>query len=554
MGAYPGVASDLKQDQVVLPQDFDIAYARKALAQIRSAVEGNGIDPAHVLLGTVDGKILEFQGALHFRLVVKASESHSPSPKMASGEQLQTVRSRGELDTEIRAYTSKTLDDPGIGGRLAAAILARADKGFGLGGSEIPSGLPVRHFVIQEPCPTCKGAAKTACPHCHASGRLPCPTCNGTKMAVCYACKGRKTKDTPNGKVPCPICHGHGRITCKPCKATGTIPCGTCQTTGKVVCSTCAGSGHKTHRTTIEIMAVANSDFDTASLPSRAVQIIEKMGGKFMAQGHATLETQPVRPDGEKGAFILPCTFSLPYADIGIVFPGQKCRAVVFGQRARIVDAPPFLDRLLIGPVRKLQSAARGGNAYGALRQAARAKAIRTAIIAAAQHSESKAVLELRRAYPVGLSAMAAQKIIALINKSLNRVTAVPALIGMGGGLIAAAGLYALNFSEAFRAALSSHLGHSMAMNAFDLFILLCGGFLATMAGSLNARRAVRSILGGESASGANRLVVRRLWITLSGWLLSAGIFVVLARLFFDGAESNPAPAWFRMVSGFLGI
>lgn len=556
MGAYPEAVFSVKQDQTVLPQDFDIAYARKALAQIRAAVDGNGIDPAQVLLGTVDGKILEFQGSVHFRMIVKTSESDAPPLKMAPGEQLQTVRSRGELDTEIRAYTSKTFDDPGTGSRLAAAILARADKGFGLGGSEIPSGIPVRHFVIQEPCPTCKGSTKTVCAPCHATGRLPCPTCKGTKMAVCYMCKGSKTKDMPNGKVPCHICHGHGRIICKPCKATGTIPCGTCQTTGKIACRSCAGTGHKTHRTSVEIMAAANSDFDTGSLPTRAAQIIEKMGGKFMAQGHATLEAQPVRPNGEKGAFLIPCAFRLPYADIGIVLPGQKCRAVVFGEKARIVDVPPFLDRLLIGPVQKLQSAARSGNAYGALRQSARAKAIRTAIFVAAQHSESKAVLELRRAYPVGLSAMAAQKIIALINKSLNRVTAVPALVGMGAGLIVAAGLYALAFSEGFRAALAPHLNSSMAVASVDFLMFALGGLLTAMAGSLNARRAVRSILGkeNEAGSGTGRLVVRRLWITASGWILSIGIFVALACLFFDGAETNPTPAWLVFLRGTLGI
>ncbi|HRC26605.1 MAG TPA: hypothetical protein PKX87_04145 [Alphaproteobacteria bacterium] len=553
MAAHPGAALAIRQDRAVLAQDFDIAYAGKALAQVRAAVEGNGLDPAQVLLGTVDGSLLIFQGRIRFRLVLKTTESDTAPLKLASGEQSQTVRSRGDLESEIRTYTTRLMEDPGIGARLTGVLMERTDKGFGLGGSEIPTGLPARHFVIQETCPTCRGGMKVACGRCHATGRLPCPNCRGTKMAMCPACKARKYKDTPQGKVPCPVCHARGQVTCRPCKATGTMPCGTCHTTGKVSCTVCAGTGHKTHRTTVEVMMAANSDFDISGLPAPAARIIEKIGGKFMAQGHAVLEAGAVQPDGEKGAYVIPCTFRLPYAEVGLAFPGHKYQAVVFGEKARIVDMPPFLDRMLGGAVRRLQEAARGGSAYGALKQAAQAKAIRVAIVAAAQYTEPKAVAELRRVYPVGLSALAAQKIIHLLAVSLNRVTLGPALIGMTGGLVAAGALYATLFSPGVRAALASAFPGS-GMTAADLLTFVAGGFLTVLGGAFNARRAVRAILGRESgqSDGARKLVVRRLWITVGGWVLSAAVFVGVAFAMFNGAES--VPGWFAALRGVLGI
>lgn len=550
MATHPGGALAARQDHRVLAQDFDIAYAGKALAQVRAAVEGNGIDPAQVLLGTVDGSTLKFTGRIRFRLVMKTTESDSPPLKLATGEQAQTVRSQGDLESEIRTYTTRLMEDPGIGARLTNVLMARTDKGFGLGGSEIPTELPARHFIIQETCPTCKGGMKVACGRCHATGRLPCLNCKGTRMAMCPACKGRKSKDTPQGKVPCPVCHARGQVTCRPCKATGSMPCGTCHTTGKTTCTACAGTGHKTRRTTVEVLMAANSDFDVSSLPAPAARIIEKMGGKFMSQGHAVLETGAVQAGEDKGAYVIPCTFNLSYAEIGLVFPGHKYQAIVFGEKARIVDMPPFLDRLLGSSIRRLEEAAKGGSAYGALKQAARAKAIRAAIVAAAQYPESKAVVELRRVYPVGLSAMAAQKIVRLITGSLNRVTLGPALIGMLGGLVVAAGLYGLLFSSGVRAALPA----GSAGAALDLLAFVAGGFMTVLGGAFNARRAVRAILGGEDGQsrGAQKLVVRRMWITLSGWVLSAVVFVVLAKLSFDGAAV--VPAWFQSLRAGLGI
>lgn len=520
-------------------------YGQKALIRVRKAVEGNGLDPETVLLGEIEGDTYSFEAHVYFRFIPKTTEENLPGGR-PPGATFQILPTRADLDREIAVYTHKIVEDPTSGAQAAAAILARPDRGFGFTQETLPAAFAPKNYLLKENCPDCKGAAKSACAKCQGSGKTACPKCKTTKFSICPLCYGRKT--SADKKTKCIKCLGHGRIPCMACHQTGHIPCTSCGGTGKNTCKTCAGTGWTGRKITVDMGVVADYDYNRGALPAELASVVEKLGPKTVAQGYAHLEPGPVGRGEDRSSFVIPCRLTMPFAKVGIMLPDQNFTCTIFGHNARVTGLPPFLDKLVEPGVRELRKAAASGNiALPHIRKACQFRTLRSALLAAARTSPGQAIETLRREHGTTLSVPMIKNIVALANRALNRIATIPTLIGMGIGLSAAIGLYALAFSQTGRGLIAGTLPSAMAASAVDVLIFLTGGFLTTAAASAGARHAFRSVLGDLAEQG--KTTIRRRWATLLGWAASFVFFLGIAL----ATQGDHAPLWLSILTRSAG-
>lgn len=534
----------IPEEGALQQQELGENYGQKALIRIRKAVEGNGLDPQTVLLGAVEGSTYNFEAHIYFRFTPKTTEENLQAGR-PPGATCQTLPTRADLEREIAVYTHKIIEDPTSGAQAAAVILARPDCGFGFTQETLPAAFAPKNYLLKENCPDCKGATKSACAKCHGSSKTACPKCKTTKFAICPLCYGRKTSADKKNK--CIKCLGHGRIPCMACHQTGYIPCTGCGGTGKNTCKTCSGTGWTGRRITVEMGIVADYDYNRGALPPELAPIVEKLGPKAVAQGYARLESGPVIRGEDRASFIIPCQLTMPFAKVGVMLPDQNFTCTIFGYNGRVTGLPPFLDRLIEPGVRELRKAAASGNiALPHIRKACQFRAIKLALLAAAKTSPGQAIESLRREHGTTLSIAMTKNLVALANRALNRIATLPTLIGMGIGLSAATGIYALAFSQTGRDLISGAISNAALSGLVDLLILLTGGFLTTLGASTGARQTFRSVLG-DVAQGKS--TIRRRWATILGWALSIVFFFGIAL----AAKGEHAPQWLSALTHIAG-
>ncbi|HUY67924.1 MAG TPA: hypothetical protein VMV79_01310, partial [Alphaproteobacteria bacterium] len=163
----------------------------------------------------------------------------------------------------------------------------------------------------------------------------------------------------------------------------------------------------------------------------------------------------------------------MPYADLRMRF-GPDARVVlisVFGKRGVMLGVPPFLDEALKPARKALADAARGG---GPLDDALKARALHDAL--ALELGGKRQAADLRRLYPVGLTADTAGEIMREMRLALGRFTRRERAIAAAGGGLIGAGLLAGWFLTPLHARALPGLPWQAAL-AVDLcaFILILG-------------------------------------------------------------------------------
>lgn len=345
--------------------------------------------------------------------------------------------------------------------------------GYGWGMNEARVTLPQYNAILSatEKCPACAGSGITPCPQCQGQQHVICPFCYGKKEEDCYNCFGTGEDPVHKGQR-CPVCHGTRFAPCRYCQATGIMACPTCQGRGGLPCQACQGTGQITQETMIK--AGANVAFqlgNTTDCPSGLLRTMDRIGVPNLLKGYADIELTPQDPEAEDKT-LLTLNAKLPYAEMKIRFNGKAALVIAFGKKGHLSGVPPFLDAALTSKLNDLKAAASGGKSIEKL---LKIKLIADALNLVLQRKTHPN--DLRRLYPVGLSAPMASQILSLLAQTLKSATfgsrLAMALFGTG---ISAALIGAFYFSS-----LHQQLTTSLSPNAFKTIeilmpLLLMGG------------------------------------------------------------------------------
>ncbi len=308
--------------------------------------------------------------------------------------------------------------------------------GNGWGMHEAQITLPSRSaiFSATEKCPACAGAGLSPCPQCQGQQHVICPFCYGKKEEDCYNCFATGEDPVHKGQR-CPVCHGTRFAPCRYCQATGVMACPTCQGRGGLPCPTCNGTGNLTQETAVS--AGANVSFQLANMtqcPSGLLRTLDRVGVPNLVKGFADISVvPPVDPQLEdKTRLVLKA--ALPYAEMKIRFAGKAALVIAFGKKGYLSGVPAFLDAALTSKLNDLQAVADG---HGSIDKLLKIKLISDGLKLVLQRKTNPN--DLRRLYPVGLSADMATKIMGLLIKALKNVTRTQRLMTaiLGTGLSA---------------------------------------------------------------------------------------------------------------------
>lgn len=527
------------------PPPVDPALAQSAITRIRKQVQGNGLKPSSVELRGMQGHIHAFFGTTSVHFVPDVREGRR-SGRFGDGQIIQP----NQVDAAIGDFIGKVAADRGVLAMVHETILARPDRGFGIGGETIPLPQVSRNFIAHEPCPKCRGSGGSPCHNCHGQMRITCYRCHGQGGVPCITCQGRGQILTPHGPATCHACNGRGLSPCPVCQGQRMITCPECQGQGRKVCDACTGHGWTTRNWTVTLTARTVFRLRTYGLPPALVSLIDRVGpARLAADQHARVtpilgreaEHFSGEADIDSGAALwFLYRAEMPFAELDIAMGKTGIRPKLAGFRARLVDVPDFMDVLLRPGMEALADAAAGGAASGQkILESARYRALGDTLRGLVRGTPKRALKSLGESYSLGMSENAAKKIVKDANTALLRLSLWPRTVTMivmlaaGGALDAGFYLYGLRARaiEAFIPASAPAWG----AGAVDVALLLTLGVMGTHAIRLAASRASKTVLEGLGVVTGARAPLPKpgapgLWLWLALIAISAG-FAILSGL-----------------------
>lgn len=457
--------------------------ADKALLRLRALAQGNGLDPAKIVLTASEEKIYSFEGlATLAPLFETRTERYDGPPR---GKVSDTLPSFAALRDEAKKRETGFRNNPDWITAAAAELRKQPAEGWGLNGARIELPECSLTLAASESCATCQGRANMPCAQCQGRGYDTCIQCRGNRQEFCYYCNfnntgtGTGSSQLTDGRI-CPVCNGLRRTPCRACHGAGQTSCPQCQTRGQIACTTCKGAGQTTEIVHITCGATTSFGLKSEDLPSGLRRGLDRLGIANLAKGHAEIsfvenkaEKEPEEPEeylpgglygvapGARAATlheenpdpgfgapkadtsrspqpVLHYTARMPFADLRVDFSGRKAAVGVFGLRNAFVDVPPFLDDFLTPALGKLIGAIKG---YGSIEDALATRALREAV---ELHLQSKGkVQEFRRLYPVGVSNAVVENILRGTRNSIKRLTLPARVTAATVSALAAAGIFA---------------------------------------------------------------------------------------------------------------
>jgi len=159
-------------------------------------------------------------------------------------------------------------------------------------------------------------------------------------------------------------------------------------------------------------------------------------------------------------------------------------------KKREIKNSPYFLDEVIAPGMKKLEQAALGeGNVEKTVRSAIKYKTIKHAVMAAVRYNPKKSVRAVLHFNPVGLTSVAAQKMVSNANVLLNNATKKQRQTAMAAGAGAGAALAVLYFLSPLRSILLTKIANTTLHVPVDLIIItLCASVGYIIWQSLSAR------------------------------------------------------------------
>lgn len=455
-------------DQIAIDKD----YTSPALALIRKVLKGNGVRMDAITIKHFDGAILNFTATTRLTLNDKIVEK-TVIGKATGGTIFQN---RQAAHNEAKNYASTAWQDPAIANQIKELINQQPYHGFGLDNQTIKLPFLNRDFINHESCNPCHGKGQVQCAKCNGKGSEPCPHCNAQGFEQCHECNGNRQIRNPQGQMQsCHQCHGLGKISCSFCKESRQVQCRICQTKGEIQCKTCSGKGSQSNVISISITAQCTYDFETDSLPEKAISEIKKLGASLADQAQVTLVNKDNEENKQEALHIF-YEIIAPQGSIEFTIKDQTVPAYLFGKKGTIKEIPDFLDSIITPGIKKLEQAASGkGDISKNIHSAIRYKTVRQALIAAARYNSKKSIKALLHYTPLGLSTRTAQNLIENANIALNNMTKKQRTMAIIYGSSSGAILGALYFLSPLRPALLTQINNAALHTPINLIILgLC--------------------------------------------------------------------------------
>lgn len=520
---------------------IDPSLANKALEFIRGLCKGNGIKTDSVTLQECKAEVIPFTAHTYIEIRPQRSDK-----KIAGKSVVGTVVSG---DAEVQQQIDKTIltavGDPGSREKIARLLIARPDHGFGLHGSSLNVDFISHDYCWHENCKNCHGSGRAACARCHGQQREICPECHGKTMTHCPLCRGSGNINGPNGRPQaCNKCHGQRQVMCMMCHRTGRVPCRQCKGTGSSVCTACSGSGWFTHLVHLAAQAITYFEYDRVPVPAEVMPMLDQEPVALLKAKDIEITPEPM--PAQSNALGVKYDVKLPFGEITFAMKKKTIKAFLFGNNAKLLEVPTFLEKLIASGMKELEAAATGaGSVSGHLQKAGRFRLIAIALLNAAQSSSKKTVGMLLKKYPVGLSMETAKKIADLSDKATARITRKPRYYGLFFGLILVAALYAAYYIGPGRAMITPHIANPDLNIVIDLFIIFLGGTLTTICIQMASANALRKGIGHLVPEKDRKKLVPK--TRSSGWLGYIGgleIYFVMIEASLHYAPHN-TPAWF---------
>lgn len=524
--------------------------AAKAFERLRKLADGNGLAPEALEMIGAEEKLYEIEGILRMEPNIDLRRTRYPG--MVRGSDRKVFKSSDELRSEIERRAAILRERPDWIVSAATQAKSQPAEGWGLDQAEIPLPDHSVTLALSETCPACQGRKTLTCDHCQGQGMVTCRQCQGNRREPCPHCMGRG-EDPLQPNQQCHMCRGEKLINCRPCNGMGQVNCEICQGQRGVTCSSCNGAGAFTEEVAVTCRVRTYFTVSCEGMPSGLRRGLDRLGYAKLANGYADIETlsSPQLASLEKGKSLAAATKAadgqdaipvgaremprpeiryrakMPFAELRARFNGKAAIVSVFGKRGAMLDVPPFLDAALKESCARLKQAAHG---EAEIEEALKVRILREALQLEAGGKGT--VRELRRIYPVGLSASLAQEILNDMRMAVARTTRRFRVFAAFAYFALCAATFAGLLMTPAHAALTRNL---TMLPALLLDLAMVGGAVA--AGLLMLNAATRFLLAKRFPELSLAL---RQKTGKTGMALGLAIFALFWALFFLSPHQPP--------------
>ncbi len=516
----------------------------EAVAKIKSAVDGNGIDPAKVELLGSEEITLTVHAQMNLKLEMARERATYPGAfKNTKGlPKSRAEKIANEKDIEEKVTELKTsVETGGLWSKDAARqLLLEPGQAWGLEKADVIIDSMAKAFYCDTPCTACNGGAFIACHTCHQTGHVPCSFCQQTGLETCQGCNGSGINSAYPDQY-CTYCNGSRQVYCRECRGQRQVQCVQCRGQGRIKCNTCGGNG--TFTTEVNILPTAKAEFlitDSAGLPGGFRKAIARAGIKTLAKGHATIAVKELTAS-ESGQPYIPYTAEMPYAETRLRINGKPMKCALLGHKCVILDLPPFIDMAIEAKITQFEAQAKQADT---LAKALELRVCREAFgLLQLKHADAKM---LRQLYPAGLSIEMAQRVLDVMRKLVHSQTIIARIaVAVVSVLLFVAVDYFI-ITSGIRLNIAS-VAKPISALIFDISICVGGYFLQNLLLRFVAAKRLQQKLGsaekvsiksigGQSAGGVGIIagcVVAALYIIMLFALQSAPAWqLILARPF----------------------
>ncbi|MCL2469065.1 MAG: hypothetical protein FWF24_02385 [Alphaproteobacteria bacterium] len=416
----------------------------RALKRLRALAKGNAMEPDSIRLIESKEQIYTLNGTLTL----------TPQFDIQTKQVVGRVKGKGvRLHNSVEALQQEVLllqrqFSEGTGWVNEAIKELETIKGHGWGQEEAfltwEGQEKEMHLAASENCTTCGGGGRVPCIGCQGQGRSFCYTCQASGSETCIRCLG--TGMEADHAQPCTLCHGRRLSPCRFCRGSGKMICPKCQGQAKIPCVQCKAAGVFSQEVHIKQGALLNFSLDsTAHVPSGLLRALSRFkDGQFEQGDHADI-TMFIDEDEKnkktKDHLLIQLKAEIPYAEMKIRFGHRAALVGSFGKKGILSGVPPFLDEALSNTLTDLRGAARGKIS---LAQAAKVRIVHDALDLVLE--KKKASHDLRRLYPLGLTAKTAQEIMSNTIEAVKKDTAATRSFVGAAGILVSTGLFAFMF------------------------------------------------------------------------------------------------------------
>lgn len=509
--AAPAVEEPQQPEGTVKTKKFplDEGYVEGALEQVKEMVAGNGIDPEAIKIESSEGEIIHFIAETRLNITTKIHKKTMPGRVKGPVQVASDTAANEALSKDYLTL----FDDLNIQKEIRDIILKREDKGFAQKGLVFPIPTWKKDYVIFEPCGVCKSTGNVKCQHCHGKGIDHCPNCHGTGQEHCHACHGSRMVAGAQGKkVQCHRCQGRGKIGCTKCGQSGNVQCRICASKGTTQCPNCQGNAFASHLTIVELEGRCEFNYPDDELPEKVVALIEEYGDKIKEHANVELikeeQVEIIDEEGEEERearhkiLKLPIFYNvvMPYGHIEFEIKDKSYYTFLFGKQALLNHVSPFMDDLLANGMRKIDDAAEGrGGPEENLAQASKYKALRYAMVMAANLPARKALKKLAEKYPYGFKENTQKEILRKILKGYRMITKRSVTMGIGAAMGLSTVLSLCYFALPFRGMIMAKMPNMAVTGVVDALalgvIILAGNFVIKGFASSALGRALQRIM-----------------------------------------------------------